>query len=55
LGDARVRETGRYGLIASYQVQGGSIRPERRDKQREHQLPLKTLRPLKIDQRHLGA
>ena len=26
LGDARVRETGRYGLIASYQVQGGEIR-----------------------------
>jgi hypothetical protein len=25
LGDARVRETGRYGLIASYQVQGGEI------------------------------
>jgi hypothetical protein len=26
LGDARVRESGRYGLIASYQVQGGEIR-----------------------------
>ena len=26
LGDARVRETGRYGLIASYQVQGGEVR-----------------------------
>jgi hypothetical protein len=26
LGDAQVRETGRYGLIASYQVQGGEIR-----------------------------
>lgn len=35
LGDARVRVTGSYGLIASYQVQGGkfgSIRPERRDR-----------------------
>jgi hypothetical protein len=26
LGDARVRETGRYGLIASYQVEEGEIR-----------------------------
>jgi hypothetical protein len=26
LGDARVRESGRYGLIARYQVQGGEIR-----------------------------
>jgi hypothetical protein len=35
LGDARFRETGCYGLIASYQVQGGkfgSIRRERRDR-----------------------
>jgi hypothetical protein len=26
LGDARVRENGRYGVIASYQVQGGEVR-----------------------------
>ena len=26
LGDAHVRETGRYGLLASYQVQGGEVR-----------------------------